>query len=276
MSGGYPALPELCGPTEVGVTVDYKGATQVTPSTTANTKGSYVQLTSSLAEDCDMLGINIFYNSTVASAVRNSYDIAIGAGGSEQIIVADLVAEAGQQFGAAVIHLLIPVTIPAGTRIAARSQSNLANDTSTCAVSCVAYRNGYAVDGATGVDTVGFTAATTKGTAVTPNSTGGTKGSYAQLTASAARDYKGFFIGYDANGNAISGSAYYFDVAVGAGGSEVVIAPNLRFSAQGFGSLPSICYFIPVPIAAGQRIAVRCASAGNSDTAKGITFYGVY
>ncbi len=71
------------------------------------------------------------------------------------------------------------------------------------------------------------------------------------------------------------------DVAVGPAASEQIILPNLALSGINFNSnaqvLNSAMPYLPLPIAAGNRIAVRaqCSTATSPDRKIGATFYGV-
>lgn len=92
----------------------------------ANTKGSYAQLTAATTRD--YLGFVVGMDSQNANPVSQFLlDIAIGASGSEQIIVPNLQSYFSSLSGttgtsADFTPVFIPITIPSGTRIAARCQ----------------------------------------------------------------------------------------------------------------------------------------------------------
>lgn len=101
----------------------------IDPGGTANTKGSYSQITSSLTNDIAgfFLGIDDQSNTGGGSSAGNGtlFDIAIGASGSEKIIVPNLCLL--RILGGTTIHIpdgfpYIPMPIKAGTRVAARAQ----------------------------------------------------------------------------------------------------------------------------------------------------------
>lgn len=105
--------------TSGGVSVDSGG--------TANTKGSYSQITAST--NAPMTGLILAIgnqHNTVRSSQSWLLDVAIGGAGSEQIVLPNLAFNAStspdivtpQTYGP------LPLSIPAGSRIAARSQSD--------------------------------------------------------------------------------------------------------------------------------------------------------
>ena len=99
--------------------------TSVTPSATAAVKGSYAQLTA--ATSFDYCGFWIMVDNQNASDGNViSTDIAIGTSGSELVVLPDWVTNMGIPQGA--YSSFIPLRIPAGTRIAARSMSNAASN----------------------------------------------------------------------------------------------------------------------------------------------------
>jgi len=108
--------------------------TAVTPNATANTKGLYAPLTTSTP--VDYLGFLMAIDegsSTTDHPVDQLWDIAVGAGGSEQIILPNFYALnsgiSGFYIGGQnpVVSHFLPIGIPAGTRISARMQTGQAS-----------------------------------------------------------------------------------------------------------------------------------------------------
>jgi len=96
--------------------------TVITTSGTANTKGSYVQLTASTTYD--LLGFFfIIDNDAKTSGGTSNYliDVATGASGSEVVIFPNFKVRALDQGFQPSYSGFCPVAIPAGTRIAARA-----------------------------------------------------------------------------------------------------------------------------------------------------------
>ncbi|MEN6535640.1 MAG: hypothetical protein ABFD89_18395 [Bryobacteraceae bacterium] len=268
MPGGFPEGLDICNPVEYNPTPTGNGfATAVAPSATANTKGAFTQLVAATSADACWCSILVFFAATTGT--ETAVDIAVGASGSEVVVFNNLrCSGAGSQN--AVATFSFPCAIPKGTRISARSQVNAASGTSP-GVAVTLFDGGFTqMEGAAGVDAIGFNSATSQGVALTG---GSGKGSYGQLTAATARDYIGLFayVGWNAGTNL----SYYTttDVAIGAGGSEIVIVPDITASYQ---SGAGISPFLPIAIPAGARIAGRMQSVFGSGYQNDLTVYGVY
>lgn len=107
------------------------GGLAVDPGGTANTKGSYSELTSSSTRRIRKLHIALGNRANnVRSFANFLLDIAIGAASSEQVIIADIPLLGTQnELIASNIGTSFSVDIPAGTRIAARCQCSITDAT---------------------------------------------------------------------------------------------------------------------------------------------------
>ncbi len=272
MSGGFSLNRGLCNAASGGAAFAAgSDGTTITAAGVADTKGAWTQLIASTTADA--VAFSVSSNLTLAIAGQYAVDIGIGPGGSEQVIVSNVIVPGGGNtvLNCSTIH--IPIAIPAGTRIAARCQSTVASK--QMGVSIQLFDGSFVSSEAAGVDSIGFTNTGTTGTAITANARA--KGTYVQLTASSARDYMGLFVGVDAAAtSAGSGHNVYFDISIGAGGSEQVVIPDWVFSPWSGLLTGSLSPFYAVEIPAGTRIAARAANAQNATMALGITAYGVY
>ncbi len=98
-----------------------------------------------------------------------------------------------------------------------------------------------------------------------------TKGAWAQVTASTARDYDALLIALNVNSNAIG---ELFDIGVGGAGAEQVVVPDLLFAGLDRHAL----YFLaPVAVPAGSRIAARmqATNAGAGTTTGQVAVMGI-
>jgi hypothetical protein len=112
----------------------------------------------------------------------------------------------------------------------------------------------------------GSDTANSTGTTVTSGAAG-TKGSYAQLTASC--NEVSYLIVMVNKGSATATDYQLVDIAIGGAGSEQIILPNLRSSqTSSAGHLVPCLYGYPVKIPAGTRIAARIAFGQASKTAQ--------
>ena len=288
MPGGWPIGGDVCNTTAQGIVAASSRGTGVLTSATANTKGPWVELVPSTAIDCCVIKITI--DATGSGAVGNaSFDIAIGASGSETIIVSDLIC--AQVTGIAnfdCVSYLFPLAIPAGTRIAARGQNGTSTSAQTFYLSlqlldgAFSEQEGYAL-----IDTYGFNSAATQGTTIDSGATIDTKGVYSQLVSATHYDLAGFSLVVDKQnqngGNQVVNIQWLFDLAVGPSGSEVPLMTNLvamGAARNGFGTTyisHETTDFIKVSIPAGTRISARAQSTTADSVARlfGLTFYGV-
>lgn len=246
----------------------------VTPSASANTKGNYATLIASTSAATKLLGISIWVNA--GGTTTNSWlvDIAIGAAAAETVVVANLGASVCQQFGQEMIEFLFPLDIPAGTRISARCQSNTATSPETVSVKATVF-NGAGWVGGTGIDTIGASTATSRGTAVTTG-INSNKGSYAQITASTSRAYTGIFGVLSAQGVAGAYGILLTDIATGAAASETVIIPEVRTVNHALQLTSPTIPFLPISIPSGTRLSARIANSEPGALARGVILYGVY
>lgn len=101
---------------------------QIDPGGSANTKGSWTEVVASISADISYIGVGIGQRKNNALADAGFLvDIAIGDSGSEQIILPDLGIGANGASDTRSPFSLgpFPLTIPSGTRIAARAQSSI-------------------------------------------------------------------------------------------------------------------------------------------------------
>jgi hypothetical protein len=108
---------------------------------------------------------------------------------------------------------------------------------------------------------INYGAAAAGGTTATPGTTAGTKGAWVQLTAATTVDASWLLV---CLAQASNTGNIFFDIGVGASGSELVLIPNLYCGGEGYATAD---YLIPCPIKAGSRIAIRCSSTVASDLA---------
>jgi len=279
MPGGFSLVDDVCNATNIGVgaSADTQGyGTILTSSGSSNAKGSWVQLVASTVSDCAFIEICMAYES-LGGVTKMSVDIGVGAGGSEVVVLGDLWALPGFN---GIMHgrIVLPFQVPAGTRIAARCQASAASK--TCAVHCVLYDGSFTQsEGIGGAEAINFTSASTSGTTLTPSATINTMGSYSQLVASTAKDYYGLYGTWAFPGTRQN---YLVDIAIGAGGSELVLLPQRQIyigdTVNGIGTATDLVLlpFTPIKIPAGTRIAARCQSSISSGNTVDIMLYGVF
>ncbi|PSO28804.1 hypothetical protein C7G41_24200 [Bradyrhizobium sp. MOS002] len=269
---------DMCNANDQGTVTASTRGTAVTGGN--GSYGSYAQLVASTPYDTCAVLVSLQSNAGVNTAVQNSVRLAIGGSGSEQVLIPDLIIPS---LWAAydVANYFFPIQISAGTRLSAAGYCSGATDTVYANVTLFdgSFTN---AEGCAGVDSIGW--ASGQGTAVTTGAAN-TKGSYAQLTASSTKDYKGFVLRVDNQNSTASYTgidSLLFDIAIGGAGSEQVILPNYpigrpKLSTNGAAAsiTGSPSAHFPIQIPAGTRIAARAQSILASQI-MGVTLYGVY
>lgn len=268
MSGGYRVGEEWCGGTAIAVDAANTRGTTVVAG--AGSFSSFVQLVAATANDTAWIEVTVQTNASANTANVGLIEIAVGAAGSEIVLIPDLPMNlnAAGLFGAT---YLFPVSIPAGTRISAAAKDTSAD---TFYVIARLFNAGFSGDGFSGVDSMGVSGV--HGTAISPSATPNTKGSYGQIIAATARDYAGIEVSLDGAGGGVTNAPYLIDVAIGGAGAEQIILPDWWVSAGGGGQfIPPVSTFLPIEIPTGTRISARAANSVGGGTL-GVIVYGVY
>lgn len=267
MPGGWQLDPGICNLTDEGTSLSTSLGTVITASSTINTKGSYAQLVALTPVDAEGFLLQL----SKPSSTTGGYliDIAVGASGSELVILPNVVFN-NQSSSFSSMTIWVPLAIPAGSRIAARSQSSTASGTITCNV--ILAEAWFDEDQCLS-NAMNFGASTSSsfGVTIDPGASADTKGAYTQLIASTSFDVAAIQIIFDNQGGAAAAAASILvGIAVGASGSEKVIVPNLMATTAGTGQIAEPAPpDIPIRIPAGSRIAVRGQSTNtNSSTRK--------
>lgn len=272
MSGGWSQSAGFCYADDFGALTGIS----TPPSATINTKGSWISM-GSLKQGCAAFLFRAFYNNSSTSDYGCAIDIGIGASGSQIALVSNInlslqPAGLGQS---TVYQRLIPIAVPPGAQVWVRSAVNIASFNGTIQCWFTAYDNSFVANGEfSGCETLGASATAGRGAGITAGATNsGTKGSYVQL-GTATRDYGGFFFNQDMANNASNESGNMIDIAIGAGGSQIIILADYQIYQGGVES-PSDAPFFALPIPAGSAVWARGASIAP-DTTFGITLYGVF
>lgn len=231
---------------------------QLTPSSTAHTKGSYSEIVSSLPYDVSAI---------IASSVAEYYgsqsrlwDIAIGAASSESVIIADLAhyVKTGYYFNGK--NHFIPISIKAGTRVSGRVQSTYSGSGDWLKVGVHFLRKGFGNRGYQICDTYGAVTASSIGTQIDPGGTANTKGSWVELTSSLDRDVNAFWLDIDNLADYSRNACYWaLDIGVGSSGNEVAVLKDFLLSLWTTNSsvMPLNTPLFPISIPAGSRVSAR-------------------
>lgn len=232
------------------------GQATVAAGGAANTKGAWTQLiaTTSRAASCFLLSLLTNWTNQVFLI-----DIGIGAAGAETVLLSNASFEAATGGAHRTPIFLIPVAIPAGTRVSARCQANAANAAVTVLVSVLEF--GFPRLPSFGrATTYGAIPASSLGTAVALGASG-VNGAWTQIVASLTNPLRWLVI-FAERQAAANNSSNTLDIGVGAVGSEQVVIPTLSWrSDNDTGNSYGAGWSLPVSIPAGQRVAARGSSS---------------
>lgn len=253
---GWP-LGRLLAKQEMRTAGDTDGVV-VTASASANQKGSWVTLTDGLEINATGFLIGV----TQGTLSRDFLiDIAIGSPGSEVVIVENLQVSIGSVANAGHPNVVLPLPIPARTRIAARVQAS--TGAATIGLNLHLY-NALQMPSSRFAKTYGANTADSGGTQVDPGGvTANQKGAWSELVAAVECPINFLVVSIGNQANAArSNASYVADIGVGAAGSEVAVVSSLgAASSVGSDILTPQWWGVPVSIPSGQRLVARAASS---------------
>lgn len=272
--GDWSLMEGQCWDT-VGEVLGSSLGTTVTSGAGSNTKGSWVEIIAATTYVADGL---LIIMSLGTAGVNHLVDIGIGAVGSEQVIIPNLLVAPWQTN--ICIAYPIPTGIPAGTRIAARSQSG-ASGGQTIYVTISLVSQGFLPSAPLHrVTAYGAATADSGGTSVDPGGVANTKNSYSQINGVTTNPIRALLVAIGGANNSARATCYWLvDVAIGAAASEQIIIPDLALGAHltGDNVLPGVLgpFFIDIP--AGVRLAARaqCNIIDATDRLFDIVLYGI-
>lgn len=227
--------------------------TTVTASTSAHTKGAWVELIASTSAAADCVQIAAQAVSTSNTNTATLLDIGIGAAGAETAIVQNVAiggAAAFAQNDERSFRVSVPVYVPAGSRVAARIQSVI----TLGKTAQISVRLG-AGDNPAGTSTTAITLGTSTATSAGTSLPSGT--AWTQFVASTAAAYSAITILPSVSNATITAAARQIELGIGASGSEVAIC-QCDFITAGTEAVGLVYTQLPVDsIPAGTRLSVR-------------------
>jgi hypothetical protein len=226
-----------------------------------NTKGAWTQLSAGVPFDVAGLALELLPITSADFLI----DLGIGDAGSETVLVGNLlVSELGVAEGRRMVVVTLPVSIPEGTRLAARGQATAAAAAASVAVTL--YDAGP--PSASAIATYGAVTADSGGTQVDPGAVANTKGAWVELAAAVSSEIDSAVLLLGGRATVSANNLWWgIDIGVGASGSEVVKVPNLsaRRTAT-YDLVEPAAIPIPLGVDAGARVAIRAQSDGTNAT----------
>lgn len=191
-------------------------------------------------------------------------DIAVGGAGAEQVVIADIPSSSNVTTSPTAANYLFPLFIPAGSRIASRCQAPSGTLSIDVQVTLFAPMLG-GERGLGQVETCGAVTATSLGTSVDPGGTANTKGSWSPLISATTIPYRWACVSINHTNIAAAAMDWGVDIGVGAGGSEVVVVPDLVVGTQTTNdAIPNPAFCFPLAIPAGTRVSARAQCNVNT------------
>lgn len=265
---------ELIGPSDAGVggtaDSDSKGIT-LTANATIGSDGAYTQLIASTTFDYDGFWVTLCLPNSASS--QNLVDIAIGAGGSEKIIIADIpfIALSGRYFG---YCFYVPLAVAAGSRIAARIHRSSAAS-STVVISLLGVQGGPWAAASFGRSTTyGTVLASAKGTQVDPGATANTRGAVTQIVASTTNPIRAFLVfglRSQLGTSNTTDNSLLMDILYGPS-TEKVLIPYLSFAMGGTDDVwqPEMAGLFFVDLPAAIRLSAQAQANTTSANSREI------
>lgn len=183
------------------------GNVSVTAGGTSHTKGAWTEIIASTSTDSTQLILAVAVHQTGQNSAT-LIDLAIGAASSEVAFLENLPCGSASQNGGWQVPL--PVAIPAGSRISARTQSFTASRVALVGVSVL--NGGANIPGTLTV--LGANTGTSKGVSLS------TAGSWAEITASTSETYRSLILVPSAGATTLQANDGDIALGVGASGFE--------------------------------------------------------
>ena len=191
-------------------------------------KSAYVQLIASTAFQASGIWLGIY---CVGNGVDYLLDLSFGAAASEVDVLSNFLFSS-KSTGA--LNLFIPIVVPAGTRLAARAQTSNASASIikvTATLAASTFMSGDLLG--TRITTYGANTTDSGGVQIDAGATANTKGAWVEVEASTDFHHKALCMAIGSSSNTSQSTTdFLFDIAVGAGGSEVIMLANLPYKTN--------------------------------------------
>jgi hypothetical protein len=248
--------------------------TSCTTGAAEATKGSIVEAIASTNFDSYMMHITIGDYTTTSTPARGCLDIMIGAGGSEQVLIENLLM--GYCGGQADVQQkgpkqwMFPIYVPAGSRLSIRAAGERTSTAVRCAITLMGGTVSPMFQVGTKVTTYGV-GTVANGTTITEGGSGA-EGSWAQITSSTSVEHFCLVPSYQFNTTTASTERYsYVDIGIGAASSEVQLGTPYVYSTGFYAPMDGP--FNPMPVfcnvPAATRLAMRASNSGTARAAQG-------
>lgn len=245
------------GATETGSTPGSSTGITLTANAVANTKGAWAQVIASTLYPTAWLLISVAASSGGTRGFL--LDIGIGASTAEKVLIADLNVDSRSNIAPSYASWIVPIAVPAGTRISARVACSSASSTLNVAVTCIAAA--LASDsGCVRSETLGAVSASTRGTQVDPGGVAHTDSAWG-IGAATSFPWRWMAVSLAHSTTVTANASWLCDIGVGAAGSEKVLISDLYTQAGSSTDAPTPSVFcFPCSVPAGATLSFRARS----------------
>src|ERR671924_647680 len=244
--------------------------TTVTADATAHVKGAWTELIASTPFPIQVLRLVFNGSHLTASDTAMLLDVGTGESPDEKVLIENIACGhiyvggfSGSSRPPRVLDL--PVSIPAGTRIVARTQAIIGSDTISVSTD---YFGGMPAGGlAFGGrwQTFGADVATSRGVAPIAGATAHTKGAtWETLVSSTAFPIRALAVSVQGRDGALNNATQLTDIGIGGAALEKVLIPDIQTTTDSNDGMQlwTHGYFpLALPIPAGSRLSVRTQSS---------------
>lgn len=245
----------------------------VTADVTSHTKGAWTELIAATGLPASGLWVTSVGGINVTSTDTSMLvDIGLGAAGSEQVVIANI------PFGfvAASTPIWVPLSVPDGSRVAARAQAAVSADTIQLQVLMV--NGGWHVSGGNRCTTYGADVTDSGGVTLTTVSGANAKGPWTEIAASTSSPMRwmtAMIIGQAGVSGWSVGNALV-DFAYGAAGSEQILVADMAAQWTGSEFIMAHQLTVPVSLPTGTRLSARYqCTAVSSNSRPDVVVLGV-
>lgn len=264
----------------IGADTASSSGTSLTANATPGSDGAWTQISAAIANDWYSFTVEIIDGGAIDDVFL--VDIAIGAGGSELVLLADIPVQQQPVIGRMSRTVFwVPLYISKGTRVSARIHRSIKASTVTKVILIGETPNTRALPPYRRATTYGTVLASAIGTNVDAGAVANTQGSIVEIVSSITNPIRSLLIiPTKPSVLAVTAStSNMLELFVGAGGSEVSLIPEFitwrSESISDYSSL-SIMGLIPVNLPSGTRISskARCNVATANDRVTQVTLIG--
>jgi hypothetical protein len=269
--------------TAVVATSGTRWGVTVTASATVNTMGSWIEVFPPQTQDIYQIVLVANTGYTTNTLNNTLMDLGIGTSTAAVTVIADSITVSmaaqmlnpvGGGFPVLGKQYILPIRIPAGQSLYARTQSSIASRLIGVVILATIGSPGY-TPYCQKIVSIGAVLSTSNGTAYTPSNSTTVEGAWFQISPSTAENYIGVLVS-QTHTAATGLNGFKLDVGVGAAGSEICIAQDLAWTTE-FSNRTSQGIYYPgyAKIPAGSRISVRGRYYTTPPAGLGAIVYGM-